>query len=270
MAYDEILTSEVDADSPQNEDLWTKVKNNDIAFHAGAGVTSAGLKTTTGEDHVTRTGTGITIENDIMANSQYQFWPQVKQVGGTGSVVRYRVMIINDLVAGGVAISASYQSIIMLEIETAGASGDKSLYAITRRIQASRDFPLVWIRRNKEDGYISGMAFRPEGTGNSPPFLIKKPETEILCMQLKQSPELCEYLWHNFYKTGSWLQQVRELMDMNALIINGEDQPMLAEKTNKTDFLKAFGEDDPEAAPCLYHPDVKLVKFKFDKTKLEI
>lgn len=190
---------------------------------------------------------------------QYGFYPQIKDSVALGYSAR---------IASGVT-NTTYKTYINLS----GSSGTPE--ARIRYIEASRDFPVVWIRREKSTGLIMNTHFSPECTGESHPWeLMDNSGMNIYAIELKRNPEICEHLYSNFGKADeSFLWQINLGLLLEIVKLGKAVKPLKAKQTKGSKWMKEnkFNHYDiaikTDTAPGLYAPGVKVVDFTFDKTK---
>ena len=231
--------------------------NHDGAGY-GAAVPSGGLWSTYAAALTQGAGGG----NHQFALGHSVFWPSIKHSGANLSDVR---------VASAYAVPADYVWNCHLQ------TGANSLFVRFRYVQASRDYPVVYLCREKTTGHVKHAHFHPEGAGYDHPFGDYRkglpPELEIVAIELKRSSELCEHLYKNHTNENCFLTQIMLGVWTGAIELKGHADPLMPKESAGSQWLWDNGFRDPydivksDAAPALYAPDVKVVDFAFDKLK---
>lgn len=143
----------------------------------------------------------------------------------------------------------------------------------SRYIQASRNEPIIWIKKHILRG-VETMVFDPESSGFGIPFGDDLTDCEILVIELRRSVKLCEHLFQHYSREQSFLSQIERGLNLGAIILKDQVDPLLPEEDDKLTWLLTSGFDTDYdvvksgAAPALYVPDVKVVNFTFDETKM--
>ncbi len=108
MAWQTIYASETDANSPLNQTLMDKIRENLDALAGGSAVTSAGLKTSVQEVSVTAVSTAGNSQNINLASvSGHGFHPRVK-VNNTANLSNAGVKILS----GTDDLATTYKTLI--------------------------------------------------------------------------------------------------------------------------------------------------------------
>ncbi len=194
------------------------------------------------------------------AESDYNFWPKLKTTNDGGG------QDVANVISS--TLGPTYRAFI--ELQSGAAT---TIYATATYITASRDEPHVWMLRKKSTGEILSMHFSPETHFDESPYLqdsnYLEGGYEILCIDIKDSPDLKRHLWANYNKADkSWLWQVQLALYTGHIKLGKKVEPRLPETTPKTKDYEAFDLKDPDIAPALHHPDVQVVSFTFDKEGL--
>jgi hypothetical protein len=218
------------------------------------------LKTSTEEE-----SSGATATVTFASVGSYGFYPQVK-----GSVFN---------ATGGWRISdpaadpgTTYVTIAYL------THTDGTHYIQIRYIQASRDCPVVYLRRNKITGNIINIHFDPECSGYNHPWANGNDNSDfdILAFELKRDQNLCEHLYTNYGKAGeSWCWQIGLGLFTGAIVLGEKTSPLKSDMTiEQKEWMIEAGYEKPyhvnitDTTPALYHSEVKVIDFNFDPKKL--
>lgn len=281
MAWSAIAAAETDADSPLNQALMDKIRGNLDQLYAdtgsGAGIAQGNLKTTTEEETFATTTGDLT--QWVIGN--------VKTIGAS-YVTAVSYLYYDKGAADGARWNAAAATVYQETFASVGSYGffpqikydANTAYIQIRYIQASRDEPIVFLRVRKADNFIEAAQFNPEARGDRHPFInywegegyANDPhgEYDFVCIQLKDSPLLCEHLYKNYGKAGhSWLWQIYLALYTGIIRLSGPGVARLPAYTDKTKDYEAFDLVDPTIAPCLHHPDTKLMSFDFDQELLK-
>jgi len=217
----------------------------------GAAIPYTALKMTQGYDDLTNgSSSGDFYELHDWGDIGTGFCPFHKFSGYTASITNIKMGIIDDLDTPDLSESA-----YMYYGFTKGDTNQCTMMIYFNYLTASRDEPVVWMLRHKPTNHFRSLAFRPECTGGRHPFARfykgLDPKWEILCLEIKDSPELKAHLWEGL-KAGELnvLQQVRLGILLGYIKL----------EEAKADHEKHL---DKKAAPCLYDKDARVVKFTF-------
>jgi hypothetical protein len=267
MAWDKPTAGEYDANSPMHVILWGKVIDCLEALQSGGAVKNTGLETTVIMEFISGTSAFREID-DGTALGNFGFYPSLKSDDDTDSDNWNFQFSQPAGTQQHTALSSDHTHYVWM------SSGSTTLRAKWTTITASRDFPLIFLHRNKSTGFIYEGSFRPEGHLKRHPFReiifhegdpSKKEDMEVLCLQLKHSKKLRQHMIKNYHKEQCFCKIITDAIENRTLKLKDTTiDPLLPEKTNKTDDFKALGMQDPGIAPVLHQPDVKLVNFEFN------
>jgi len=267
----EIGDSRIAAGEPITEDLMKDYRDRDDEcldyIQASAGyqnwVAQAHLKSSTEEQSIAAGAIpGVLIFVNV---GEYGFYPRVHSSSDAGG---------SDMSIGvDLGINYGVNSLAYVtQVYVSGGAGANPTYAKIRYVQASRNEPVVWIKRDKANSEILGLHFDPECIGFGQIF---DPDLhELFCLQLKNNKAFCKKLFKDYHHSGdSFLMQVQSALDSGALTLKGSAQPRLPKTDEAHEKMKAGGMLAPYlisksgAAPALYAPDVRLVDFHYDPTR---
>lgn len=165
---------------------------------------------------------------------EYGFYPATKAANGHA-----------HLGVGGDNDSAykTWFSVMAVEAVAGGVTG----WAKVRYVKASRDYPVVWLRRVRQTGEVKAMVFAPECKGARHPFMTFDSDTEyIQAIEISRHYKLKKHLYRNIADRGVIWQVALGLL-FDAIVIGKPAEP-----------IKPI-----EEAPALYRPDVSVVDFVF-------
>lgn len=279
MAYNLPADSEVDTNSPGNETLMQKIKDSieylgdHVAGHshdgsaAGEGPTIAqgGLKTATEEE-----SSAVAAHITFSSVGSYGFYPQVRGniAAATGA---WQLMGLPGV--GG----HTHRNPGTTYITSAGLTvTDNTHYIQIRYIQASRNFPVVYIKRHIPTGDVIGIHFDPECGGYENPFHTAgqdMTDMEVFAIELNRNVVLKKHLYANYGKADrSWCYQIGLGLFVGAIELKEKIEPL---KPNMTDEQKQWMDsmglvyshdvNKTDTTPALYSPNVKVVDFEFHK-----
>lgn len=269
MVYDGILTSEVDADSPQNEDLWTKVKGNFEYTIARIQNTPTDanwvrrnhLKTdgeTVAISRAAGEGAGTTSHVCVFSNTDgYGFRARIK-VNNSDNM---GLLSVRDIYkATPCAAYESYAARIYMSLTTSSGV-DRTMYALVHYIQGSQDRPTVWMLRRISDGFVTASHYDPETKNPQEHYLVEqmreltaetKEEWEVVCVELNRCPELVKHM-RKHEERFDMLEQTHMAIYYGIIGLGEKTKPV----------------NDRKKSPRLYHPEIKALDFDLDVEKLK-
>jgi hypothetical protein len=265
MVWDKPTAGEYDANSPMHVILWGKVIDCLVALQSGGAVKNTGLNTTELEMEVANSTVMAKIQDSVYLGG-YGFYPMTKCRGtDAGKYGRLRFFPSTGIQFN--VFSTTYYAWVELYSNSSHVFDAK-----WRTVRASRDFPVIYIARNKNNGFIYSSFFDPECSGEDHPFGSITPndgadpeDIEILCVQLKHSKALREHLFSKYHVYKSWLHQFDLGLITGAIKISDKTiDPLMPKRTKKTDDFLALGLPDPNSAPALHSENIKLVDFEFN------
>ena len=286
MAYSAINASETDADSPVNQTLMDKIKDNIIylydKFHATTGHAHTGAATDGPVLGVGALGTNSVGQDEIAADSVgrselktlLQYFDVVDGASGHLAFdtaghygfnleaqnlepIYAETLTLQKANAYTMAVSDAVAHNLMY-YAVGAIVGEHYVRLMMYYVSATRDEPSVWMLRRKADGVVEVFGFDPETYPHHHPFADHweklDPAYEIVCLQLNDSPELIQW-WKDHQEVYPKFLDVVKIG-----LIAGN----IRMKEPKQEGEMRLSKED---SPALYHKDTKVISFDFIKPK---